>query len=97
MRVNAVKSLAHGELEIATLNEIYLKDELLDVQLLGRSIAWHDTGTMDSPVESDDFDQMISKRQEITISAPEGIAYNYSWINKEELLESAERYVKSPY
>lgn len=96
-RANAVKPSARGELEITTLNEMYLNDDLLDVQLLGRGFAWLDTGTMDSLVEAADFVQMISKRQGITISAPEEIAYINGWIDKEKLLESATRYGKSPY
>lgn len=92
-----VKPSARGELEITTLNDMYLTDARLDVQLLGRGFAWLDTGTMDSLVEAADFVQMISKRQGITISAPEEIAYVNKWINKEELLASAERYGKSPY
>lgn len=96
-RANQVQPSARGELEITTLNEMYLKDGTLDVQLLGRGFAWLDTGTMDSLVEAADFVQMISKRQGITISAPEEIAFINSWIDKEKLLESAERYGKSPY
>lgn len=96
-RANKVKPSARGELEITTLNEMYLKDGLLDVQLLGRGFAWLDTGTMDSLVEAADFVQTISKRQGITISAPEEIGYINTWIDKEKLLESAERYGKSPY
>lgn len=69
-----------------------LKEELLDVQLLGRGFAWLDTGTMDSLVEAADFVQMIEKRQSIKISAPEEIAYRNSWISREKLLESASRY-----
>ena len=92
-----IKPSARGELEITTLNEMYLNDELLDVQLLGRGYAWLDTGTMDSLVEAAEFVQMISKRQSITISAPEEIAYINEWIDKEKLLESAARYGKSPY
>lgn len=96
-RANAVKPSARGELEITTLNEMYLKEEILDVQLLGRGFAWLDTGTMDSLVEAADFVQMIEKRQSIKISAPEEIAYRNSWISREKLLESASRYGKSPY
>ncbi len=96
-RANLVKPSARGELEITTLNEMYLNDSLLDVQLLGRGFAWLDTGTMDSLIEAAEFVQTISKRQEITISAPEEIAYVNGWINKEGLIESAERYGKSPY
>ena len=96
-RANQVKPSARGELEITTLNEMYLNDELLDVQLLGRGFAWLDTGTMDSLVEAADFVQMISQRQGITISAPEEIAYINKWIDKDKLMESAARYGKSPY
>ncbi|MFQ6819632.1 MAG: glucose-1-phosphate thymidylyltransferase RfbA [Blautia sp.] len=96
-RAKAVKPSARGELEITTLNEMYLNDGLLDVQLLGRGFAWLDTGTMDSLVEAADFVKMIEDRQGITISAPEEIAYINKWISKEKLMESAGRYGKSPY
>ena len=96
-RANEVKPSARGELEITTLNEMYLKDGLLDVKLLGRGFAWLDTGTMDSLLEAAEFIQMIEKRQGIKISAPEEIAYAYGWITKDELLQSAEAYGKSPY
>ena len=92
-----VKPSARGELEITTLNEMYLAKSRLDVQLLGRGFAWLDTGTMDSLVEAADFVQMVEKRQSIKISAPEEIAFRNGWIDKEKLLESAERYGKSPY
>lgn len=92
-----VRPSARGELEITTLNAMYLREGLLDVQLLGRGFAWLDTGTMDSLVEAADFVRMVEKRQGIKISAPEEIAYKYGWISKEKLLESAERYGKSPY
>ena len=96
-KANEVKPSARGELEITTLNEMYLNEGRLDVQLLGRGFAWLDTGTMDSLVEAADFVQMIEKRQGIKISAPEEIAFRYEWIDKEKLLESAARYGKSPY
>ncbi len=92
-----VKPSARGELEITTLNDMYLKDGSLDVQLLGRGYAWLDTGTMDSLLEAASFVQVIEKRQGVKISAPEEIAYKNGWISKEKLLESAERYGKSPY
>lgn len=92
-----VKPSARGELEITTLNDMYLKKDELDVQLLGRGFAWLDTGTMDSLVEAADFVRMIEKRQGIKISAPEEIAFKYGWIDRDTLLESAERYGKSPY
>lgn len=96
-KANQVRPSARGELEITTLNEMYLKDNLLDVQLLGRGFAWLDTGTMDSLNDASNFVQMIQSRQGIEISAPEEIAFINKWITKEKLLESAERYGKSPY
>ena len=92
-----VSPSARGELEITTLNDMYLRRGLLDVQLLGRGYAWLDTGTMDSLVEAADFVRMIQQRQSIVISAPEEIAYKNGWISRDRLLESAARYGKSPY
>ena len=94
---NQVKPSARGELEITSLNDMYLKKKKLDVQLLGRGYAWLDTGTMDSLVEAANFVQIISKRQSIVISAPEEISYKNKWIDKKSLLLSAKRYGKSPY
>jgi glucose-1-phosphate thymidylyltransferase len=96
-RAKEIKPSARGELEITTLNEMYLKEAKLDVRLLGRGFAWLDTGTMDSLLEAADFVQMIEKRQGIKISAPEEIAYRYGWIDKDRLLASAMKYGKSPY
>ena len=93
----AVKSSARGELEITTLNDMYLQQDKLDVQLLGRGFAWLDTGTMESLLEAAEFVHMVEKRQGMKISAPEEIAYRFGWITKEELLESAALYGKSPY
>ena len=92
-----VKPSARGELEITTLNDMYLQQRRLNVKLLGRGFAWLDTGTMDSLVDAADFVRMFEKRQSIKISAPEEIAYKNGWITKEKLLESAARYGKSPY
>ena len=92
-----VKPSPRGELEITSLNNMYLDETRLDVQLLGRGFAWLDTGTVDSLVDAADFVRMIEKRQSIKISAPEEIAFKNGWISKEKLLESAARYGKSPY
>ena len=96
-KAKSVKPSARGELEITTLNEMYLQEKLLDVQLLGRGFAWLDTGTMDSLAEATGFVQMIQNRQGIQISALEEIAYRNGWIDKDALLEAADRYGKSPY
>jgi glucose-1-phosphate thymidylyltransferase len=96
-KANEVKPSARGELEITTLNDMYLQEGTLNVKLLGRGFAWLDTGTMDSLVEAAQFVKMIEDRQSITISAPEEIAYINKWISKEKLMESAQRYGKSPY
>ena len=96
-RANLVQPSARGELEITTLNEMYLIDGLLDVQLLGRGFAWLDTGTMDSLLQAAEFVEMIQSRQGITISAPEEIAYINGFIDKDKLMESAKAYGKSPY
>jgi len=86
-----------GELEITDLNKKYLEEGDLDVQLLGRGFAWLDTGKMDSLLEAAEFVRTIEHRQGIKISALEEIAYRNNWIDKETLLESAEKYGNSPY
>ena len=86
-----------GELEITSLNDLYLRSNKLEVRLLGRGYAWLDTGTMDSLLEAAEFVQMTERRQGIKISAPEEIAFIKGWITKDTLMESAERYGKSPY
>ena len=92
-----VKPSARGELEITDLNRLYLNEGKLKVQLLGRGFAWLDTGTMDSLMEASIFVQTVQNRQGVVISAPEEIAYMEGLITKEQLLESAELYGKSPY
>lgn len=96
-KAKQVQPSSRGELEITSLNEMYLQEERLNVELLGRGYAWLDTGTMDSLVEAALFVRMVEQRQGIKISAPEEIAYRYGWISKEELLASAKLYGKSPY
>ncbi|MBR5923697.1 MAG: glucose-1-phosphate thymidylyltransferase RfbA [Clostridia bacterium] len=92
-----IKPSARGELEITDLNRMYLEDGSLNVITLGHGYAWLDTGTMDSLSEASEFVKVVEKRQGIQISAIEEIAYVNGWINKEQLLESANRYGKSPY
>ena len=92
-----VKPSSRGELEITDLNRLYLRENDLKVQILGRGFAWLDTGTMDSLMEASSFVQTIQNRQGVVISAPEEIAYHEKWITKEQLVESAKKYGKSPY
>jgi len=96
-KANIVQPSARGELEITTLNEMYLDEGRLDVQLLGRGFAWLDTGTMQSLLQAAEFVEMIQSRQGVTISAPEEIAFINGFIDKEKLMEGAKAYGKSPY
>lgn len=92
-----VKPSARGELEITTLNDMFLKSGNLKVSVFGRGMTWFDTGTMESLLEAAEFIHMIENRQCVIISAPEEIAFRFGWINKEQLIASAEKYGKSPY
>lgn len=96
-RAERVKPSSRGELEITTLNDMYLKDNLLNVELLNRGFAWLDTGTMESLLRASDFIHMVEEQQGVMISAPEEIAYRYKWITTEQLKETAALYGKSPY
>ena len=86
-----------GELEITTLNQLYLQEGLLDAQIFGRGFAWLDTGTVESLAEAADFVRVIQNRQGIVISAPEEIAWRNGWLTEEQLLAAADHYGKSPY
>ena len=92
-----VRPSARGELEITTLNDLYLQRGILDAKIFGRGFAWLDTGTMESLLEAAEFVHMVEKRQGMKISAPEEIAFRFGWISTQELLESADLYGKSPY
>lgn len=92
-----VKPSARGELEITTLNDMYLKRGELNAQVLGRGFAWLDTGTVEALVDAAEFVRMVEVRQGIKISAPEELAFRNGWITKDELLTSAKKYGKSPY
>ncbi len=92
-----IKPSERGELEITDLNAMYLANGDLAVQLLDRGFAWLDTGTMDSLFEAAEFVRVLSQRQDVTISAPEEIAYRNGWIDSSQLIAIAESYGKSPY
>ena len=93
----SLKPSARGELEITDLNKIYLEQGTLKVVTLGRGYAWLDTGTVDSMNEASEFVRVVQSRAGIQVAALEEIAYNNSWISKEQLVASAEKYGKSPY
>ena len=92
-----VKPSARGELEITTLNEMYLHDGSLNVVTLGRGFSWLDTGTMDSLFEAGNFVRTVEEAQGLSVSVLEEIAYTNKWINKDTLVAAAEKYGKSNY
>ena len=96
-KAKRVKPSPRGELEITDLNKMYLEEEKLNVQLLGRGFSWLDTGTVDNLVEAADFVKTIETMQGIIISAPEEIAYKRGWITLEQFKAAIERYGKSAY
>lgn len=96
-KAKEVKPSDRGELEITTLNEIYLKEERLKVELMGRGYAWLDTGTHESLLEASQFIQTIENRQSLKVACLEEIAYEMGYISKEKLLELAEPLKKNQY
>lgn len=93
----SIKPSKRGELEITDINRMYLDSGDLTVQILDRGFAWLDTGTMDSLFEASEFVRVLSQRQDVTISAPEEIAYGNGWIGRDRLVSIAESYGKSSY
>jgi glucose-1-phosphate thymidylyltransferase len=96
-RANQVKPSARGELEITTLNDMYLTDAMLDVQLLGRGFAWLDTGNHDMLLAAAEFVSTFQKRQGMYVSCIEEIAFKRGFITKEQLLKLAEPLMKTAY
>ena len=96
-KADLVRPSARGELEITSLNEIYLREGRLTAQLFGRGYTWMDAGTVDSLRRATNFVCMIEQYQGMSISAPEEIAYLYGWIDKTRLAESVKKYGNSPY
>lgn len=92
-----VRPSARGELEITDLNRLYLEDGSLNVRTLGRGFAWLDTGTMDSLFEAGEFVRTVQRAQGLPIAVVEEIAYERGWIGRDQLLQAAQRYGKSPY
>lgn len=92
-----VRPSARGELEITSLNQMYLDDGSLSVITLGRGFAWLDTGTMESLYEAGEFVRSVERSQDLPVCVPEEIAYENGWVGVDELLDAAERYGKSIY
>ena len=92
-----IKPSARGELEITTVNQEFLKDGELKVQVFGRGFAWLDTGTHDSLAEASTFVEVIEKRQGLKVACLEGIAYRHGWITEERMREIAKPMLKNQY
>ena len=93
----SIKPSNRGELEITDLNNIYLKKDNLEVEILGSGTAWFDTGTYDSLLGASIFVEKIEKRQDVMVCCPEEIAWNHEWISDHDLLKLAEDLSKSDY
>ena len=92
-----VKPSARGELEITSINDEYMKRGKLKVEKLGRGMTWFDTGTHDALLETASFVQTIQKRQGLQISCPEEIAFKNKWISNKQLLDLAQKFMKTDY
>lgn len=93
----SVEPSHRGELEISSINQIYLEKKMLDVEILGRGFAWLDTGTHDSLLEASMFVQTIEKRQGLKLGCLEEIAFNNGWISRDMILEKAKSLYKTGY
>ena len=96
-KAKQIKPSARGELEITTLNQAYLKEENLNIQLLGRGFTWLDTGTHESLFEASAYIEAIEKRQGLKVACLEGIAYRKGWISEEKMREVAAPMLKNEY
>ena len=96
-KAEQVRPSSRGEVEITSLNDMYLQEGTLQAQLLGRGFTWMDAGTFDSLRKATNFVCMVEQYQGMTISAPEEIAYRLGWIDDDKLAQSAAKYGKSPY
>lgn len=96
-KAKEIKPSARGELEITTLNQLYLSEERLNIQLLGRGFAWLDTGTHQSLSEASSYIEAIENRQGLKVGCLEGIAYRQGWITEEKIRKAAHPMLKNQY
>lgn len=96
-KAKSIKPSARGELEITTLNQLYLNEERLNIQLLGRGFAWLDTGTHESLADASNYIETIENRQGLKVACLEGIAYRQGWITEEKVREIAAPMLKNQY
>ena len=97
LKAHEIRPSSRGELEITTLNQMYLEENLLDVITFGRGFTWLDTGTHESMADATAFVKMIEEHQGLKVSCIEEIAFNNGWITKEQLLKAAEPMKKNQY
>lgn len=93
----SIKASARGELEITAVNEVYLNNDELNVELLGRGFAWLDTGTHDSLIEAGSFVETVQKRQGMMVACPEEIAWRNGWLSSDELYTRSDQLIKNHY
>ncbi len=93
----SIKPSSRGELEISSINNLYLKDKKLNIEQLGRGYAWLDTGTYNSLIEASQFIEIIQKRQGLKVACLEEIAFNNGWVSSEKVLEQASIFNKTEY